>query len=90
MDSFSVAEARNNITQLLHDVEDGGPVQITRRGRPVAILVSVVEYERLTGKGADLAPALEGFDASAPKDDRFDDSFFDGLRDPSQGREVTL
>jgi prevent-host-death family protein len=42
----SVAEARNNLSGWLKKVQDK-PVVITRRGQPVGVLVSYVEYEDL-------------------------------------------
>jgi len=35
-----------------------GPVFISDRGRPTHVLLSIEEYERLTGKGRTLADAL--------------------------------
>lgn len=51
-----------------------GPVFITDRGRPAHVLLSIEEYQRLTGKGRTLADALadwnEGdFDFDPPKMD---------------------
>ena len=42
-----VAEARQRLPQLLRSVEQGEDVQISRRGKPVAVLISVEEYDRL-------------------------------------------
>lgn len=47
MSGVSVAEAKTHLTRLLHQVESGEPVHITRRGRAVAVLVSETEYARL-------------------------------------------
>lgn len=47
MSGVSVAEAKTHLTRLLHEVESGEPVHITRRGRAVAVLVSEAEYARL-------------------------------------------
>ena len=47
MPEISVAEARNTLTQLIHRAESGEVVRISRRGKPVAVLVSKEEYERL-------------------------------------------
>lgn len=47
MVEVSIAEARNALTRLIHRAEDGEPVHITRRGKPVAVLVSRDEYDRL-------------------------------------------
>ncbi len=44
----SVAEAHNCLSQLLKQARRG-PVTITRRGEPVAVLMSSDEYERLKG-----------------------------------------
>ena len=44
---FSIAEARKGLPGLVHRVEAGGAIEITRRGEPVAVLVSVDEYARL-------------------------------------------
>ena len=48
MTETSVADAKNNLPKLLHRVEQGAAVHITRRGKPVAVLVSEAEYARLT------------------------------------------
>ena len=47
MPEVSVAEARNTLAQLIHKAESGEVVRISRRGKPVAVLVSKEEYERL-------------------------------------------
>ena len=47
MSGISVAEAKTHLARLLHQVESGEPVHITRRGRAVAVLVSETEYARL-------------------------------------------
>lgn len=46
--SYSIAEARNQFTALVRRVEQGEkPVQVTRRGEPVAVILSIDEYARL-------------------------------------------
>jgi prevent-host-death family protein len=44
--SISVTEACNRLSRWLNRVEDG-PITITRRGEPVGVIISSVEYERL-------------------------------------------
>lgn len=51
MNRVSIAQARNSLTRLIHEVEAGDPAFITRRGKPVAVLLSQATYERL-GQGA--------------------------------------
>jgi prevent-host-death family protein len=43
----SIAEARNQLTAIIHRVEAGQPTTISRRGKPVAVLLSMADYERL-------------------------------------------
>ena len=47
---FSISQAKNNFSAMIHDAEDGSPVTLTRRGKPVAVLLSIREYERLNQK----------------------------------------
>jgi len=43
---ISVAEAHNRLSRWLNRVQDG-PITITRRGKPVGVIISPEEYERL-------------------------------------------
>ena len=47
MIEYSIAVAKNRLPTLVHEVESEGAVQLTRRGRPVAVILSGFEYERL-------------------------------------------
>ena len=47
---YSIAQARDQLPGIVHEVEKGRTVTLTRRGKPVARLVSVREYERLAGE----------------------------------------
>ena len=40
---FSIAEAKNRLPTIVHSVENGPPVELTRRGKPVAVLLSIQE-----------------------------------------------
>ncbi len=44
MNCVAVKEAKNSFTHLLHLVENGEPVQISRHGKAVAVLTSVSNY----------------------------------------------
>jgi len=45
-------EAKNKLAELLDEVEQGGEVVITRRGRPVARLVAPGQFDRAAAKAA--------------------------------------
>jgi prevent-host-death family protein len=58
---YSVAEAKNQLPALIHEVEQGGPIEITRHGRAVAIVVSVSEYGHLRDARPDLWEAYRSW-----------------------------
>ncbi len=89
--SYSIAEARSDLPGLIHDVERGGPVKITRRGKPVAVILSVQEYDRITVSRPTFAEAYEAWKSSVDFDEiAVEPDHFAALRDRSPGREVKL
>ncbi len=91
-EQFSVSEAKNRLTAIVHSVENGAAVRLTRRGKPVAVLLSIEEYQRLTGKQKDFWTALTDFRQSFEPDEEggISGQEFEGIRDSSPGREVVL
>lgn len=59
----SIAQARNDLSGIVRDAEAGRPVTLSRRGRPVAVLVSAQQYERMAGQRPSLAEAIQRFRA---------------------------
>ena len=45
--SVSISEAKDQLPRIVHEAEAGSAVALTRRGKPVAILISKAEYDRL-------------------------------------------
>jgi prevent-host-death family protein len=60
MKRVSVAEAKNTLPALLHEAEVE-PIEIVRRGKPVAVILSRANYDRLRGKNEGVWAALERF-----------------------------
>ncbi|MDP2308365.1 MAG: type II toxin-antitoxin system Phd/YefM family antitoxin [Pseudomonadota bacterium] len=85
---YSIAEARDQLPALVHDAEQGGRISLTRRGKPVAVLISVAEYERLTAGRTDFLGALTDFRSRHNLAELDLGGVLDGTRDPSVGREV--
>ena len=86
---YSIAEARDRLTQLVRDAEKGLSVELTRRGKPVAILVSLSEYEKLQSRGMSFWEAFEQFKSEVDLQEMgIEPATFEGLRDQTQGREV--
>ncbi|HUR81227.1 MAG TPA: type II toxin-antitoxin system Phd/YefM family antitoxin [Thermoanaerobaculia bacterium] len=92
MKKKSIAEARNNLPQLVKDAEAGQPVELTRHGRRVAVIVSAREYDRLAAKKTNFWDAyqtwLKNHDVVAL--DLDPDEFLAGIRDRDPGPEPDL
>ena len=88
-DQYTISEAKNRLPSIIHSVEKGPSVQLTRRGRPVAVLLSIAEFERLSPKRRRFWPALQTVrnlvESEAVEISEMD---FKGLRDKTEGREV--
>jgi antitoxin Phd len=81
-DTWKLQDAKNRFSELVERTRNRGPQRITRRGKPVAVVVSEEEYERLAGGNTSLAEffrdsPLAGID-------------LDLARDRSPGRKVVL
>jgi prevent-host-death family protein len=89
--SYSVADARAHLPDILDDVEAGKEVQLTRRGRPVAVMLSPKRYEALRQHHSRFANAYRAFiGRHALADVGLEPDFFDSLRDREPGRRVRL
>src|SRR5260370_25576004 len=89
--SYSVAEARADLPDMLDEVEAGKEVQLTRRGRPVAFVLSPEKYDALRQDRVNFGDAYRAFaERHAPSDIALEPDFFDLLRDRAPGRKVRL
>ena len=67
MKSVSIAQAKDRLTELLYEAEEGQPTQVTRRGKAVAVLLSEAEYARLQSAArADFAAWGQAWRARLP------------------------
>lgn len=95
MKETSIREAKSNLTRLLREVEKGRAVRLTRRGKPVAVLLSERQYERLTtaqDRDRNFLRFLTGWrrEVIAKGLPFLSDDELSALRDRSLGRETTL
>lgn len=87
----SVAEARQNFARLIKRAEHGNSIEITRRGEPVAVLVSASEYASMTGERPSFITATRHVRSRMGVESLgIGDSDFDDLREESPGRDVSL
>ena len=89
--SYSVADARAHLPDILDEVEAGKDVELTRRGRPVAVVLSSQRYDALSGARANFNDVYSDFlSRHAPAEIGIEPDFFDSLRIREPGRRVRL
>lgn len=49
MHAWQMQDAKARLSEVVKDAERQGPQKITLHGRPVAVVLSCTEYDRLTG-----------------------------------------
>jgi antitoxin Phd len=88
---YSIAKARDHFTSLVRAVERESAIELTRRGKPVAVMLSIQEYKRLLTGQAGFWEAYSAFRERVDLQELgIEPDTFAGLRDRSPGREVRL
>jgi len=88
---YSIAQARSQLSTIVDQAESGLEVELTRRGRPVAVVVSCREFERLRGTRQHFGDAYRRFIAThALEDVGVEVDFAASARDRAVGRAVKL
>ncbi|MEO0984290.1 MAG: type II toxin-antitoxin system prevent-host-death family antitoxin [Cyanobacteria bacterium J06639_14] len=94
MTQYSIAQACDRFTQLVHEAEQGNVVEVTRQGQRVAVLLSAEEYDRLAlpkqtfYEGVLAWRKKFGLDTrDEDEEDRRFEAIMDTVRDKSLGRE---
>lgn len=88
---YSIANARISLPTIVDQAEAGQTVELTRRGKPVAVVVSLREFERLHGDRRQFRDAYKQFLASHSLEEvGVDDDFAASSRDKGPGRKVSL
>jgi prevent-host-death family protein len=90
-EQFSIAEARHDLAALVRKLDEKRQIQITRRGKTVAMLLSIQEYQRLTAQRVAFWEAYSKFrSAVKPAELQIDVGIFKEARSHDPGREVDL
>lgn len=89
--SYSIAEARSHLPTILDQAEAGREIELTRRGRPVAVVVSCQAFERLRGRRPRFGDAYRAFlERHSLEAIGLDDNLADFSREKTSGRPVAL
>ena len=88
---YSIAEARSRLPKIVDQAEAGVEIELTRRGQPVAVVVSHGEFERLRGKRLNFRDAYRKFlKTHSLQEVGVDDDFATSARDRTTGRKVSI
>ena len=85
--TYSVAEARANLPRILDEVESGGEVELTRRGKAVAVVIAIDEFERMSSGRRDFGKAYAAY---RKRHEGLRPEVLAGLRSGESGRKVIL
>jgi prevent-host-death family protein len=88
---YSIAEARSSLPTIVNQAEAGAEVELTRRGKPVAVLISHRQLERLRSDRPRFIDAYGAFLREHSLEAiGIDGAFFQAVRAKGAGRKVTL
>jgi prevent-host-death family protein len=87
--TYTIASARAKLADIVDQVEAGSDVELTRRGKKVAVVMSAMRYARLRGKRIAFMTAYETFRTAHDLGEAgVDRSWARGLRQRDIGRPV--
>ena len=98
MSCVALFEAKNRLTDFVHQVEDGDPIELTRHGTPVAVLVGINRFREMQMREQTFSSASARYrnewakslaEEAAENGTAYIDPF-EGIRDASNGRKVDL
>jgi prevent-host-death family protein len=98
MSCVALFEAKNRLTDFVHQVEDGEPIELTRHGTPVAVLVGIDRFREMKQSEQNFSSACTRYrtewantlaEEAAENGALYNDPF-DGIRDASNGRTIDL
>lgn len=91
MKTSTIADAKNNLSQLLAQLDGNEPIQLTRYGKPVAVILSQAGYQQLIQPNKKLYQAIMNW--REQHDGRinlgFSDAELDELRGKDSGRDFS-
>ena len=88
---YSIADARSSLPTIIDQAEAGLEIELTRRGKPVAVVVSLRELERRRGDGLRFSDAYKKFLKKYSLEEvGLEEDFVRSAREKGVGREVSL
>lgn len=88
--TYSIAEARSRLRTIVDQAQAGLAVELTRRGQPVAVVLSCRELDRLRGNRPRFGDVYNRFRDKYPPDRVDVDQELSSVRDRTSGRPVAV
>ena len=86
MTDAAIATLKNHLPELVRKAEQGEDIQITRHGKPVAVMVSLEKYKRLVSASPNLANVFQQWRERHPHTAGFtqdeEDAIYKRTREP--------
>jgi len=89
MKTSTIAEAKNNLSKLIHQLESDGAIHLTRHGKPVAVMLSEANYQKLTQKNKGLFQAIQQWRSQMDEDSALTEAELKQLRASGQERKFS-
>lgn len=86
MKTSSIAEAKNNLPQLIYQLETNDAIHLTRHGKPVAVMLSEANYQKLIAKSSKLYQAIQQWRKQLTEDCALTEIELRNLRSTDSGR----
>lgn len=89
MKTSTIAEAKSNLSQLIHQLESDEVIHLTRHGKPVAVMLSEANYQKLTQKNNGLFQAIQQWRGQLREDSALTEAELKQLRTSAQERRYS-
>jgi prevent-host-death family protein len=86
----SIAEAKNNLSHLIHELDAEEAIQLTRHGKPVAVMMSEAHYKKLSSPTSSLNTAILNWrDQQDELSTGFSEGTLESIRSEAKGRDFS-
>jgi len=82
----TIAEAKNNLSQLIYQLEADETIHLTRHGKPVAVMLSEANYQKLIHKNNSLYQAIQQWRTECKDEVALTEAELKNIRTSSQER----
>ena len=80
MTEATISHLKNHLPEIVHDVEKGQDIQITRHGKPVAVIISLERYSLAFSSGKGIYNAYLRWQTLHPHASGFTDEEVENMR----------